>query len=287
MEKEKNIHPLIAHAAEIEERGVMVFDNVTDMPLYDTPFITSNLVIVLNQSGWTKVETDAVEKFFELHNLASVSPNHVFCGIQASSDYRCMIIALSAAFQEEMKHRYPDIFRTNFHYIYENDFHLTDAQFAVIERTFYLLKDVCHSTSHFYKTMVGDLLEVLFLLLEEYRAQNGAKVQQYSPQAALFSQFYDALTTHYRESREVRFYAELFSLSPKYFSAIIKQHTGTNAAQWISHYVIIQAKSMLKHQQQLSVQQVAHELGFPDQASFSRYFKDRTGCTPTEYRSAE
>ncbi|MBQ9223214.1 MAG: AraC family transcriptional regulator, partial [Prevotella sp.] len=88
---------------------------------------------------------------------------------------------------------------------------------------------------------------------------------------------------HYRESREVRFYADLFNLTPKYFATVIKQQTGTNASEWISSYVIIQAKALLQ-QRQLTVQQVALQLGFPDQSAFSRYFKKNVGISPTDYR---
>ena len=285
MELGKPVHPIIAYADLIEQRGIMVFDNVTEMPLYGEPFITTSLTMVLNQQGWTRVEKDMQEHLFQLHDYAVVAPNHIFCGKEASSDYRCMLIVISEWFQQELKHRYPDIFRINYHYLHQSDVHLSDEQFVVIERLFRTLQDVSQSQSRYYKTIVGDMLEVLFLQMELYRFQNGEAVQQFSPKADLFSQFYDALMQHYRESREVKFYADLFCLSPKYFSAIIKQHTGVNAAEWISNYVILQAKSLLKHRQKMSILQVAHETGFDDQASFSRYFKNRTGLSPMEYRT--
>lgn len=82
----------------------------------------------------------------------------------------------------------------------------------------------------------------------------------------------------------MRFYADLFCLSPKHFAAVIKQQTGINASDWISNYVMIQAKTLLRHQHQLTVQQIALRLGFPDQATFSRFFKVNEGVSPTEFR---
>ena len=79
--------------------------------------------------------------------------------------------------------------------------------------------------------------------------------------------------------------ADLFCLTPKHFATVIKEHTGINALQWINNYVIIQAKTLLRSRQQMTIQQIAHHLGFQDQASFSRFFKSQTGVTPTEYRS--
>lgn len=119
--------------------------------------------------------------------------------------------------------------------------------------------------------------------LQDYRRQNGIEEHRPSQREELFTNFYIAIENHYRESREVRFYAELFNLTPKHFATVIRQQTGINASDWISSYVIIQAKTLLQ-QRQLTVQQVALRLGFPDQAAFSRYFKKNTGISPTDYR---
>ena len=34
----------------------------------------------------------------------------------------------------------------------------------------------------------------------------------------------------------------------------------------------------------MTIQEITNHLGFPDQASFSRFFKTNTGQSPTEYR---
>ena len=128
------------------------------------------------------------------------------------------------------------------------------------------------------------LLHILATLLQDYRRENGKVDSPLSPRQELFIRFHQAVVEHFSENREVRFYADLFCLTPKHFATIIKQQTGITASQWISSYVMIQAKTLLRHQQQLTVQQIALRLGFPDQAAFSRYFKANEGVSPTEFR---
>jgi AraC-like DNA-binding protein len=79
----------------------------------------------------------------------------------------------------------------------------------------------------------------------------------------------------------------MFDLTPKYFSAIIKKETGASAIKWISEYVTVQAKQLLDVRTDYTVLQVSRELGFSDQASFSRYFRKYTGMTPREYRDGK
>jgi AraC-like DNA-binding protein len=42
---------------------------------------------------------------------------------------------------------------------------------------------------------------------------------------------------------------------------------------------------MLTYEPDVSVQVISDRFGFPDQASFCRYFKRGTGLSPTQYRA--
>ena len=108
--------------------------------------------------------------------------------------------------------------------------------------------------------------------------------QEANADQQLLYRFQNAIVKHFRESREVQFYANLLCLSPKYFGSVIKQQTGITANEWISRYVIIQAKSWLRYRHDFSIQQICYELGFQDSAAFARYFKTNTGLSPKEYR---
>ena len=284
MVQKRPLHPILAQTDEIAERGLVVFDDIRSMPLYDEPYTTDLMTISINLSGWVKAECDMRPVVFQPHDLAVVTPHHILCAQESSADYHAMIIVLSPRFQEEMKLHYPDIYHDNHHYIYRQDINLNDRQFQRIVDIFRLLRDVSREEHPRRSAMLGDLLEVLFLQLQVYRQENGIETHSPSTREGIFTSFYHAIEQHYRESREVRFYADLLHLSPKHFATIIKQQTGINALQWINSYVIIQAKSMLRHHRQMTIQEITNHLGFPDQASFSRFFKTNTGQSPTEYR---
>ncbi|MBQ9655727.1 MAG: AraC family transcriptional regulator [Prevotella sp.] len=284
MKPQRPLHPLLARADEIAERGLMVFDDICSMPIYHEPFTTNLMTIGVNLCGWVKAECDMRPLLFQAHDLAVLTPHHILCAHESSADYHAMLIVLSPAFQEMMKRRYPHVYRDNHHYLYRQDIHLNERQFQRVVDCFRLLRDVSREDSPRRDEMLGNLLEVLFLLLQDYRHENGIENHRPTPREELFTNFHNAIEQHYRESREVCYYADLFHLSPKHFATVIKQQTGTGALQWINSYVIIQAKSLLRHHRQMTIQQITTQLGFPDQAAFSRYFKNNTGLSPTQYR---
>lgn len=77
---------------------------------------------------------------------------------------------------------------------------------------------------------------------------------------------------------------EAMHLSPHYLSDLLKEETGKNAKEHIDLFVINKAKIQLQNQE-LSISQVAFDLGFDYPNHFSKFFKLKTGLTPTEYRN--
>ncbi len=276
-------HPLFTMVRQIDQQGIMVFD-VHGMPNMDEPFVTPYMVLALNLTGWVKVECDMRPVCFQPHDIAVLPPRHILCTKEVSADYHALLIVMSREFQEERKHDSTDAYRDNFHYLIQPHLSLTDDQFSVVHQLFELLRNISLIDSPTRGEMVTNLLKTLFLLLQNYRHQNGVRNHEPSAHEQLFTNFYHAITQHYAQNREVRFYADLFHLSPKHFSAIIKQHTKTNALEWINGYVLVQAKILLRYHQLMTVQEIAMKLGFADQGTFSRFFKSQCGMSPTQYR---
>ena len=60
--------------------------------------------------------------------------------------------------------------------------------------------------------------------------------------------------------------------------------TKTTAKEFIDRAVVLEIKMLLKSSD-VSVQEIAYRLHFPDQSYLGRFFKKHTGESPTEYRS--
>ncbi|MCS3310663.1 helix-turn-helix domain-containing protein [Bacteroides sp. BFG-637] len=87
----------------------------------------------------------------------------------------------------------------------------------------------------------------------------------------------------YTKERSISYYADVLCITPKYLSQVIHNISGRFASDWIIDFVILEAKALLKSRK-YTVQQVADMLNFANQSFFGKYFKNKVGCSPSEYQ---
>ncbi len=93
------------------------------------------------------------------------------------------------------------------------------------------------------------------------------------------------VTQHYAIERKAQFYADKLGISLQHLSTTVKQVTGKNVLDIISYVVIMDAKAKLKSTN-LTIQEIAYSLNFPNASFFGKYFKRYVGMTPLEFRTS-
>ena len=83
----------------------------------------------------------------------------------------------------------------------------------------------------------------------------------------------------------VQYIAETLNVSPGYLSGLLKMLTGQSTQQHIHDKLIEKAKEKLSVTD-LSVSEIAYELGFEHSQSFSKLFKTKTNVSPLEFRQS-
>lgn len=81
----------------------------------------------------------------------------------------------------------------------------------------------------------------------------------------------------------VAYFAEKLQLSPNYFGDQIKKISGESPQTRIHNKIIKLAKHKINCTP-LSISEIAYQLGFTYPQHFMRFFKQKVGDTPTEYR---
>ncbi len=75
------------------------------------------------------------------------------------------------------------------------------------------------------------------------------------------------------------------NLSPNYLSSMLKMISGQSTQQHIQNKIIEKAKEKLSTTE-LSISEIAYELGFEYPASFSKLFKNKTDISPIAFRQS-
>ncbi|GAB3994418.1 helix-turn-helix domain-containing protein [Spirosoma daeguense] len=81
----------------------------------------------------------------------------------------------------------------------------------------------------------------------------------------------------------VQYVADQLNVSSSYLGSLLRAVTGQNTQQHIHEKLIHKAKERLSTTN-LSVSEIAHELGFEHSQSFSKVFKSKTTVSPLEFR---
>jgi AraC-like DNA-binding protein len=135
-----------------------------------------------------------------------------------------------------------------------------------------------------YLDAIGSLLRLFLLQCNRISSvQKPTRQERNRPAASTVKQFKDLLDSHFSEWHKVAEYARALHLTPNYLNEVISQETGTGAKDMILARIMLEAKRYATHSD-MSVKEVAYQLGFTDPAHFSKLFKQCENQGFTEFR---
>lgn len=167
---------------------------------------------------------------------------------------------------------------------------IKDRELPLLLRYFNLLNSVMNDQFNLQlnRHIVSSLTSALFyqMMAFMYKRFDNPDTRGIGPRRGGYVQeFLKLVHLHYTQERSVNFYASRLFISPKYLSLLVKEATGRSAARWIDHFVVTEAKNLLRFSGK-NIQQVAYALNFSNQSSFGKYFKHLTGMSPTEFQKS-
>jgi AraC-like DNA-binding protein len=165
--------------------------------------------------------------------------------------------------------------------------HLDEAEMQQQKRLYKEIRQFYSSVDVAYRSEVvkGYLFVSAASFLSKLGEGGGQEDVLYegSRENELYLQFMDDLQVYGSKERMVSFYADRCCVSPKYFSKMINLASGKTPIQLIKERVIVEAKVLL-NSTDMSIQQIAEALNFPNDSFFCRYFKQEVKVSPMKYR---
>ena len=270
---------------QIETEGIIIRRVVNRFATQNIDMVFPYIILTLDLQGSARALYDMREVTHHKNDLAFIMPGHIIRPLACTDDYAYTYVGISPQIFHELRF---SIFSHDYDkFNYAPTCSLTDEQaqrlLAIVDQLIVIAGHSEEEMPHRHQVLLAQLA-VGYEFLNCYRREQDKKWAE-NRNASLFNQFCDLVVEHYKESREIQYYAQLLNLTPKYFSKIIRSAAGgISPGQWIEQYVITQAKRLIETQPTLSLKEIAYMLGFSEPTSFYRYFKHATGQTAKEYR---
>jgi AraC-type DNA-binding domain-containing proteins len=240
--------------------------------------------IGLITKGWANYVT-GIYKFRAEKNMLILIPERVITTSEWSADAEGYLTLFNNDFllNNHFSNKYLDnkkILRpTGQPYI-----RLQPDQAAEVEHIFQtMLKEKDSGNAGQDKFLAIKLAELLVIGERFYGAVEDAEASNSSMD--LLNKFAALVEQHFTKERSVSFYAEQLHVHPYHLNAVIKSTAGITAKDCILNRLVLEAKYLL-HSTELSIKEIAHEVGFADPNYFSVFFKRSENRSPQEYRSS-
>lgn len=162
-------------------------------------------------------------------------------------------------------------------------YHLTSEQTDLLSGLFKQIRLTTRSLHVYENEMLTSLVRYTLLFL------NGLSTREHHPipdprhKGNIFKIFMHLATKHFREKRQIQYYADKLCISTTYLSRVVKEISGNTVGEHLAHLTFNEACTLLADSDK-TVGEIAYLLSFNDPPAFTHFFKQRTGISPAEYR---
>lgn len=127
----------------------------------------------------------------------------------------------------------------------------------------------------------GYLKIFLIYLTRQFEKTNQQPAQ--SRNIELMRKFLSLIEKNYAQKRMVTDYAEELVVTPNYLNEVVKKISGFPASHHIQQRIVLEAKRQAAFSN-VTMKEIAYNLGFDDTAHFSKFFKNASGMSFTDFK---
>lgn len=262
-----------------------------DIELLDNESILTGLrfphkVNKVTQVVIAKGEISCIVDFYSYSlNAPSVAiflPNQIIESIEVSDDFEGFGMVTTEAFTDSLN--LPVSFQERLSFKSNHFYSLNHEGLNAFMNCYAMVKSIMKQEDHPYKEeIVRHLFSAYYYGLGYYVHNASQQKSVMTGQQEVCERFIALASEHFKEHRDIGFYADKLCMTNKYLSALLKQETGMTALEWIERYVVLYAKGCLSSTT-MTVQEISDDLDFPSQSVFGKYFKRVEGISPKAYR---
>lgn len=287
------LNELITMAGGEKRPGIMgeciAVNSASEMEIFRFPSRLNALIIGVGTEGETSLTSNLQEFRFKKDSLFIFSPKHIL-QVQSNNRFKAHLIVIAPDFLKRINIDTKRMMPLFLQFGSLPCMELTHAESQSLRSFISMVEqELKGSETDFSSEIIGGLIAATIYkvgdILTHYLTEHPEVDSPIHNRAEeYFRQFTELLGEHYKHERSVGFYARQLCITPKYLTTLIKRISGKSVSEWIDNYVILEAKTLLKYSN-MSVQEIAYYLNFPNQSFFGSYFKRNAGMSPSQYKA--
>lgn len=287
------LNELITMAGGEKRPGIMgeciAANSASQMEIFRFPSRLNALIIGVGTEGETSLTSNLQEFRLKKDSLFIFSPKHIL-QVQSNNRFKAHLIVIAPDFLKRINIDTKRMMPLFLQFGSLPCMELTQAESQSLRSFISMVEqELKGSETDFSSEIIGGLIAATIYkvgdILTHYLTEHPEVDSPIHNRAEeYFRQFTELLGEHYKHERSVGFYARQLCITPKYLTTLIKRISGKSVSEWIDNYVILEAKTLLKYSN-MSVQEIAYYLNFPNQSFFGSYFKRNAGMSPSQYKA--
>ena len=285
-ELDLNDVPEVYHNLKYNDGEIFFADNITSIPGLMEKFKVNFIAYLMVVDGSLSLELNSLPYQLKKNCSLIVDRKTVINNVQHSDDFRCLICAMSTdmGFSFINKSLMQSVMHILTHPVIEMGQNEMDLMVKYYEL---LVFKMDHPDMNFGHETMRNIIrcfayDLLSNINKHLNRDNDDMLRQGD---RIFRRFMLQLADNTNVNRSVNSYADELCVSPKYLTSVCRKHSEYTASELISSAVMSRIKQLLLYSD-MSIKEIATEMGFDNLSFFGKYVKKHLGLSPNNYRKA-
>lgn len=279
--------PQVYHNLKYNDGEILFADDITSIPGLMKQFQVNFIAYVIVLEGSLTVDLNGTTHNLTRNCSLLVDRKVVVDNVRHTERFRCLICAMSTDMGFAFFNK--SLMQSVMHILANPVITMSQEEVDLMLRYYDLLIfKMDHPEMNFGRETVRDIIRCfaydLLSNINKHLSQDAGD-DMLRQGDRVFRRFMLMLAEDTSASRSVQSYADELCVSPKYLTSVCRKHSGSTASELIAASVISRIKHLLLYSD-LSIKEVANEMGFENLSFFGKYVRKHLGLSPNHYRKA-
>ena len=268
-----------------ESDELVVMENFGSLPQGEIS-LDSHGIVVICTGGIAQFDYDGQQIRLHKNDLYLYMSHSVVTNFMSSPDFNCRQIWFSRSELWNID-MYGEVSLADLSYLKQHPtVHLTDDDVTLLDEYFQLLcRRMRDQSPTLYSDIVRSLVSTMMLemlcMMRRQESENAGTGSLYRQRLA--DKFMRLVEESDGRIRRVDDFASQLNITPKYLSTLLKETMSRRPREMIKLFTLKAIERRLRFTD-MTMQEIANDLKFPNASFFGKYVKEPLGMTPLEYR---